>query len=281
MPSLELHRVLSATGIEKRGVDAIGADFGSRRPNWAQGTISDYDSQFLAGLVNFANARNAVEIGVASGWSSAVMLTAMSQLDGNRRLNGIDLSPTYYLDASIATGRAVEEIVPDFASNYALHTGRLAFDVMPEIGKVDFAFIDGHHMHPWATLDMLSVLPFIDRGRWVAMHDLNLCTFERHRHTNRGPFYLFYMWPDQKLHSTQLPTMIGAVIIDRPPANYLPTLLEILYTPWEVDVDPADLARLAELISTHFGKAWSDKFTEAFAHCRGQFRNVQEVSNNQ
>jgi hypothetical protein len=280
MPNLELHRTITTQSLESRGAAVIGADFGSRRPSWAQGTISDYDSQFLAGLVNFANPQNTVEIGVASGWSSAVLLTAMSKLDGKRRLNGIDLSPTYYLDPSIPTGRAVDEIVANLASNYTLHTGRLAFDVMPEIGKVDFAFIDGHHMHPWATLDMLSILPFIDRGRWVAMHDLNLCAFERHRHTNRGPFYLFYMWPDQKLHSTQQPTMIGAVIIDRPPADYLPRLLEILYTPWEVDVDPSDLARLAELISASFGKAWSSKFSEAFAYCRGQVRNVREVLNN-
>ena len=278
MPHFELHRTITTQALEARGRDVVGADFGSLRPKWAQGTISDYDAQFLAGLVTFANAENAVEIGVASGWSSAVLLTALSKLAGKRRLTGIDLSPTYYLDDSIPTGRAVQEIVPNLASNYHLLTGRLAFDVMPEIGKVDFAFIDGHHMHPWATLDMLSILPFIDRGRWVAMHDLNLCTFERHRHMNRGPFYLFYMWPDQKLHSTQQPTMIGAVIIDRPPADYLPTLLEILYTPWEVDVDPADLARLAALISAHFGEEWSAKFSGAFASCREQFRNPQEVS---
>ncbi len=278
MPNVELHRAITAAGIETRGDDAIGPDFGKLRPPWAQGTISDYDSRFLAGLVNFANPRTVVEIGVASGWSSAVMLKALSTLGGDRKVVGIDLSPTYYLDASIPTGQAVQETVPDLAANYQLLTGKLAFDVMPDVGTVDFAFIDGHHMHPWATLDMLSVLPFVDRGRWIAMHDLNLCTFERHKHTNRAPFYLFYMWPDQKLHSTQQPTMIGAVIVERAPANYLPTLLEILYTPWEVDVDPEALSRLAELISSQFGDAWSAKFSVAFDHCREQFRKCQEGS---
>lgn len=275
MPSVELHRTVTAKGIEARGDEAIGADFGKQRPAWAQGTISDYDSRFLAGLANFANARNVVEIGVASGWSSAVLLKALNTLGAEHRVTGIDLSPTYYLDASIPTGHAVQETVPQLAGNYRLLTGKLAFDAMSEVGKVDFAFIDGHHMHPWATLDMLSVLPFIDRGRWVAMHDLNLCTFERHRHTNRAPFYLFYMWPDQKLHSTQQPTMIGAVLVERSPADYLPTLLEILYTPWEIDVDPADLSRLASTTGEHFGDAWSRKFTDAFNHCRERFAAVQ------
>jgi len=278
MPNLELHRFLTAAALESRGVDVIGSDFHSRIPSWASGNISPHDSRFLAGLANFANPRKVLEIGVASGWSSAVLLKAISGLGGERKVTGVDLSPTYYLDPSIQTGQAVEETVPELMPNYELLTGRLAFDAVREVGPIDFAFIDGHHMHPWATIDMLSVLPFIERGRWIAMHDLNLCTFERHRHMNRGPFYLFYMWPDQKLHSTQLPTMIGAVVVDRNPADYLPTLLEILYTPWEIDVDPADLSRLSALIGDHFGDAWSRKFAAAFDSCRERFKPVKEAA---
>jgi len=271
MPYLEMYRTITAAELESCGVDAIGGDFLSRKPDWVQGNISEYDSRFLSGLALFVKARRVVEIGVASGWSSAVLLNALSHADNPATVTGIDLFPNYYVDTSIPTGRAVYEVVPELASNYRLLTGRMAFDAMSDVGKVDFAFIDGHHMHPWATLDMLSVLPFIERGRWVALHDLNLCTFERHQHKHRGPFYLFYMWPDQKLHSTQQPTMIGAVLIERPPADYLPILLEILYTPWEVDVDEAALSRLTEYLADQFGKSWSDKFSKAFQDCRGQF----------
>ena len=199
-----------------------------------------------------------------------MLLKTLSSLGGERKVTGIDLSPSFYLDSSIPTGRAVNEVVPELLPNYRLLTGRLAFDAMAEAGPVDFAFIDGHHMHPWATLDMISVLPFIERGRWVAMHDLNLCTFERHRHMNRGPFYLFYMWPDQKLHSTQVPPMIGAVLLERTPADYLPLLLEILYTPWETDVDPEALSRLSAFITHHFGPSWGEKYAQAFADCRSR-----------
>lgn len=50
MPNLELHRTISAQVFEARGQSLIGSDFSSLRPAWAQGTISDYDSRFLAGL---------------------------------------------------------------------------------------------------------------------------------------------------------------------------------------------------------------------------------------
>lgn len=271
MPNLEVPRVLTAAAIEKRGVDAIGSEFHAHIPSWASGSISAYDDRFLAGLANYASPRKMVEIGVASGWSSTVLLKALNGSENIRKVVGIDLSPTYYLDSSIPTGRVVNEVVPELLSNYELLTGRLAFDAMGDVGPIDFAFIDGHHMHPWATIDLLSVLPFIERGRWIAMHDLNLCTFERHRHMNRAPFYLFYMWPDQKLHSTQVPTMIGAILLERNPVDYLPTILEILYTPWEVDVDPNDLSRLARYIGSHFGDQWSQKFADAFSKCRERF----------
>lgn len=276
MPYVEMHRTITVAALETKGLEVVGADFLGTRPAWAQGTISDYDSRFLAGLVNFANPRKVVEIGVASGWSSAVLLKTLDTVGPDARLTGIDLSPTYYLDSSIPTGRAVQDLVPELAERYRLLTGRLAFDVMSEVGKVEFAFIDGHHMHPWATLDLLSVLPFIERGRWVALHDLNLCTFERHRHKNRAPFYLFYMWPDRKLHSTQQPTMIGALLIERSPADYLPTLLEILYTPWEVEVDGDIQSRLASFIGSHFGDAWAAKFSDAFRECSHQLNASKE-----
>src|SRR5690348_14617981 len=107
MPYLELQRALTAVAIENRGVAAIGEDFHSRIPSWASGNISAHDDRFLAGLASYASPRKMVEIGVASGWSSTVLLKALNGAGGNSKVVGIDLSRTYYLDPSIPTGRVV------------------------------------------------------------------------------------------------------------------------------------------------------------------------------
>lgn len=255
----QLTSIATSAELERRG-DALVRELFELKPRWLGGNISDYDSKFLAGLAEYSGAKRAVEIGVASGWSSAILLKALTAVAPTARVSGIDLSPSYYLDPAIATGQAVAEVTPSLQENYQLFTGRYSFDAMRDVGNVDFAFIDGHHMHPWATIDLLAILPFLSRDRWVAMHDLNLCKIERHRHTNRAPFYLFHFWPDRKIHSTQDPTMIGAVLVEREASHYLSDMLECLYTPWETKLQPAVVAGFVAFIGGHFGEEWARAF---------------------
>ncbi|WP_170112685.1 class I SAM-dependent methyltransferase [Sphingomonas fennica] len=263
----------AAVGWSSADVEVVGADlcprsFVASRPQWAGGAISAHDVRFLAGLVHLVGARHVTEIGVASGWSSAVTLKALAARKDDFRLSGIDLSETFYLDGSIPTGRVVDDLLPELLPHYRLLTGRPAYEAISDVGRCDFAFIDGHHMHPWATIDMISVLSVLRRGDWVAMHDLNLCTYERHKHRNRGSYYLFYLWPDTKLHSTQVPTMIGAVRLDREPEEYLSILLEVLCTPWEISLSESETDSFLGFVNKTFGSSWREKYSEVMAIAR-------------
>jgi predicted O-methyltransferase YrrM len=238
----------NAEDLEREGQSLLGQMY-ARQPDWVGGAISKYDAGFLAGLVRHLDARRIVEVGVASGWSSGVMIAAQK---GVGHVTGIDLSPTYYLDPSHPTGAVVSELFPDQAHRFTLLTGACAFEIVGQIGSVDFAFIDGHHKHPWAALDLISLLPRLERGAWVGLHDLSLCHKPEQNHSNRGPFYLYYMWPGRKLRSTQEPTMIGAIHLEEEPMDYLPFLCEILHTPWELDLTPEQKAAFLAFTKAHF-----------------------------
>lgn len=266
MPQTEIHRRITSEGMEIRGDGIAAREPTLAPPEWIGGNISAYDTRFLTGLINFTRPRNLVEIGVASGWSSAVILNTLRHTHGadSFTLNAVDLFEDFYLNPKMKTGSAVNEVVPDLLPHYNLHTGQISPDAMETVGKVDFAFIDAHHYHPWTALDFLSVLPFMDKGRWVALHDINLCVFERHKHTNRGPYYLYHLWQDTKLQSTQNPSMIGALMIERQPEQYLRDLLEILHTPWELSLDQKDLDSFTRFVGDHFGDTWKRKFEHLF-----------------
>lgn len=241
-------------------------DMYRQRPAWTVASISEYDAAFFAGLVMAVKPRKVVEVGVASGWGSVMLLQALETAGvADYQYIGVDIAERFFYDANYATGQAVGEMVPALASRYRLLTGRAIAEVAPELGGgIDFAFIDAHHMHPWATLDLLSLLPFLVPGSWVAMHDLNLCRKEDQEHRNRGPKYLFDAWDEDRAHSIQVPTMAGAIRLGARPEEHLPLLLDVLYTPWELPVEERFLAPLVALLTKHYGEAWGGKFRRAF-----------------
>src|SRR5262249_32603996 len=156
-----------------------------------------------------------VEVGVASGWGSVIFMQALENA-GAEDYNyfGVDIAERVFYDANYATGQAVEKVVTTLATRDQLLTGQEIAEADPEIaGDIDLAFIDAHHMHLWATLDLLSLLPFLVPGSWVALHDLNLCRKADQEHRNRGPKYLFDAWDGDKAHSVETPTMAGAIRI--------------------------------------------------------------------
>ena len=251
----------------------------ARRPAWVGGNISESDQPLLIGLTKLLQPRKVVEIGVASGWSGCLFVDALRSNRQSAEYIGIDYSPTFYLDKSRKTGAALGELFPDPDHGVAcrLLLGAVAVDVLDAIGPgVDLAFIDGDHHHPWAVLDLLSLLPVLAPSAYVLMHDLNLSTFERHKHANRGPKYLYEGWPLEKLHSSQKPPMIGAIKMPvQVDAGLLTRLLDIVYTPWEVAVDASVLDKTATVLGKQFGNDWGRKFKAAFDELNAATRRPQ------
>ena len=235
------------------------------QPEWAVASISDMDAAFFAGLVIETRPRKLLEIGVASGWGSCVLLRALETADvRDVEIHGVDIAERFFYDAAYATGQCVRDVMPHWLDRYHLRTGLTIGECAREIGAgIDFAFIDAHHMHPWATLDLLAILPYIKPGSWVAMHDLNLSRKEDQEHRNRGPKYLFEGWDDDKLHSTQEPTMAGALRIPDDPAPKLPLLLDILYTPWDLPVDARVFEAVCAIVGSAYGTVWAGRVRRA------------------
>lgn len=238
----------------------------ARRPQWVDGMISEFDQPLLMGLTKLLRPRKIVEIGVASGWSGALFLHVLEMNGIDAEYVGIDLSPAYYLDGSRKTGAVIEELFPEASTSWRLLLGKPAIDVVDGIGHdVDLAFIDGDHMHPWAMLDFLTLMPVLAPGAWVLLHDLHLSTFPRHENKNRGPKYFFESWPHEKLRSSQRPPMIGAVQLPNVLDEMLLTILwDTIHTPWEVPVPQDLLGKIAAGIGRSLGSEWGDKFSAAF-----------------
>lgn len=160
----------------------VGSVYG-RRPAWVEGTVSFADAKFLSARVAEAAVDDVVEIGSASGVSTAIICATLAdahdtgKIGPDYRVTAYDVSKRFYANADYATGAAVEDMVsPELREHVRFRLPGRAIDVRDDFGPdtLEFAFIDASHSHPWPALDLLALIPCLRPGAEVAMHDINL-----------------------------------------------------------------------------------------------------------
>ena len=237
-----------------------------KKPDWVAGNINITDVEFLNSLIKSIKPKKIIEIGVASGFSSAVMLNSGLQARSDfKTLYAFDLNEKFYLDPNRKTGECVPEMIANYKLHYELHTGVISAQIN-SINKndIDFAFIDANHMHPWACLDLFCIIPFLKQNSWVALHDIFLNTFERHNHNNRGPYYLYNQFFGKNITSNNNPPTIGAILIEDKNL-IIKMLIEILHTCWEVKISDEYLNKFNNHVSRFFNEGIQKEFRDCLS----------------
>lgn len=206
------------------------------QPDWAGGCIGLVDAMFLYDLIAATRPARVIELGVASGASSALLLLAMHDagvppiaLDGRASLRSFDLHRWCYFDRRRAVGSAVEELAPELAHGWELTTSATSADAARALAGAGapLAFIDADHRHPWPAADVLTLQPALAPGAWIALHDIDLPaaaareerrTGRRADWAQRGAKLLFDCWPFEKFAGVGEGSNIGAIRLpaDRP-----------------------------------------------------------------
>lgn len=210
----------------------------AKRPDWIEGYISFNDALFLSEMLQkHPQGSPIVEIGVASGCSSALLLQMLScsPPSGGVWLHSYDISRTCYFDRNRATGEAVAEMVPTFEKHWQFHLGSaqdLGASFAP--ASVHFAFVDGAHSHPWPTLDFFAILPYLASNAWVALHDINLPAItDNPKWKMHGPKYIYDAWPWDKRISNREHKNIGAVCVPGNHSEVIAFLKTCMECKWE------------------------------------------------
>lgn len=210
----------------------------NRRPAWADRDQIKADLAFTMGVVGAVRPQRMLEIGVSAGVTSGAMLTAAP----DAVLDAVDISETVYYNPEKPVGAVVAEAFPECASRYNVVTKATSVDVAGLDARYDVAFIDGEHAHPWASFDLLCVLPFLRQEAVVILHDIHyFCTH------SQGGFCLYESLdlPKHKLDN------IGCVVIDQRIPGVLDRLLDSLYRAFRInwqDMLPLESIETARLV---------------------------------
>ena len=249
------------------------------RPSWLANNKDHniVEHAFLIGVIQYFKCKTMCEVGVSSGFTSAVLLSAAREFDENPLLYGIDFAEKVYSNKSKAVGSALLDSYQELSRFLNLNTSSTTLDV-PEIitNQLDFAFIDGNHYHPWATLDFINLLPFLKKESIVCIHDVRLP-----RGWQQGGVYLYECSSMPKLRgfdekrNTQ--TNIGMLRIDDDIDNIYTSIVKSLGLQWQTFPDKSVIEATINNILTHYKDPRSSIIIDALRNYDAHYSKNRDI----
>lgn len=255
--------------LEKESIDKF-----NELKSIIDGVISQSPEQvnFLSYLIKKYRPVKVLELGVASGASSIVILSTLKDVLNNYHLYSIDYLSYWYADPNKKTGFLVEEKTPELIDNWTLKTGNFACEFMDQIcpnniQDIDFCFIDTMHMRPGEILDFLMVLPYLKKNAVVVFHDTVLQTFGE-KYKNHDVNCILYSAIKgikyQPLKDASYPSNIGAVILDENIKENLYDIFSLLLLSWFYKIDENEYIQILHHFERHYDSCLIEIYKQAY-----------------
>ncbi len=145
--------------------------------NWSEPEMTEFESAFLCGVLEKFKPKKIVEIGVAAGSTTAIILQSMTMIRSDDFVvHSVDYYDRLWSNPKKKTGFMAEEANSILKENgnysFALHLGKPACAI-DEIGDdIDCLILDTIHVVPGEILDFITMLPHIKNGAVVILHDI-------------------------------------------------------------------------------------------------------------
>lgn len=140
--------------------------------------MSDFDSSFLCGLIKNRSPKKIVEVGIAAGGTTAIILQCLAMLDRNEdcEVYSVDLNEMFYRGTEKKSGFLAEELkdsMPELSFKHKVLLGKYLPEFIDEIGgDIDFLVLDTVHALPGEILDFLAIFPYLKADACVVLHDI-------------------------------------------------------------------------------------------------------------
>jgi len=140
--------------------------------------MSEQNHAFISGIIRMKQPRKIVEIGVAEGGTTAVIMQTLSMLELGGEVYSVDLNEDFYYNNGLKTGYAYNEIEKNISQGKNGHQfmfGKTIAGQLEMIGKgIELVIIDTTHVLPGEILDFIAILPYLDKNAIVILHDTDV-----------------------------------------------------------------------------------------------------------
>lgn len=234
--------------------------------------MTEWQLKFVCGLIKQKRPRKILEIGVAAGGTTAVLLNCISLLGLDAEVFSIDVNEKLYSDNSKCTGYLARQCMPYLQNqvNWTLYTNGISVEFLEQIGEdIDFVILDTMHILPGELLDFLACLPYLSDHCTVVLHDIAL-----HHLGNEADGYatqvLFDTVAAKKIigsddESPQNYPNIGAFEINEDTRKYVGNVFGALLLTWRYMPSLEQIRLYRDFYCRHYEKKYIDIFDKAFA----------------
>ena len=130
------------------------------------------EAKFINGIIRKNKLKKCLEIGVAQGGSSILILNSIKDYEDSI-LVSLDLNKELFYDPSKYTGYRVSQYFPELTKYWKLYTGDQPHKFLVSLNiKFDFLFLDSTHVSPGELLNLIEAMPFLNENAIVVIHDL-------------------------------------------------------------------------------------------------------------
>jgi len=213
---------------------------------------------FINGIIRKYRPKKCLEIGVARGGSSILILNAIKDIE-NSFLVSLDLNRKCYIEPQFNTGYRVNQYFPELTKNWHLYTGDMPHKFLQKLDiTFDFVFLDTAHITPGEFLNLIEILPFLKENAIIILHDITW-HFLREFNTNKIHFTATQMYLMACLHGDKLLIKnnegienIGAVYLYKNQQKYYLDYFILLLSYWEYMPSEEQIKELRVFIKKYY-----------------------------
>lgn len=226
-------------------------------------------SAFLCGCLKKYKPRKVMEVGIAGGGTTAILIQSLYDMKLDCELYSIDWSERFYRDDTRQSGflgkEALEKLSPLNLKHRFLF-GKVACEWAEElqIHDIDCLILDTMHVMPGEVLDFITLLPYLKNGAVVILHDtsFNLLSSVKLGYATAS---LFSCVTANKfincdfLNNTVYPNIAAFEVNEDTKKNVDQIFLALVIT-WKYALEKVQFASYSRTITKYYGKEYSDYF---------------------
>ncbi len=234
------------------------------------------ERKFIHGLLRYLKPQRILEVGVAEGGGSIVILNAIRDMP-HSTLTSIDLMEQCWNNPTKRVGFACTEKYGSGHPQWELLLKKDPSEVIENLGQCgnfDFVIIDTAHIHPVETLNFLAVYPFLAENAIIVLHDIStyMSTLSQKHYRFPSAFFATKLLFDTLVgdkrilpaseYSSRVLSNLGVCQLNQDSQKYLGNVFSMLSFPWGKTFSSMD--RQHSLIKNYYAPQLYQSFLSAY-----------------